>query len=850
MRAQALVAEIALAVCSPAVGQTFVPFVIPAEPNPKSLIALRSGPPISTDGPRLVARGGHFFVGQRRVRIWGVNLCFGACFPAQADAERVAERLAAAGINSVRFHHMDSAAFPRGIWDRGDPKRLSAEALDRLDYFIDRLARRGIYANVNLHVSRTHSRVLKLPDTDRLSNYDKMVDIFTPALVEAQRSYARDLLTHVSKYRKVRYADDPAVAFVEINNEDSLFMWGADRALPALPPYYAEALQAAHIAWLKGRYGGTARLRAAWNEGTEPLGENLLTDERLRQLAEGKGAWRLERHGDCVAKAVKTETGVRIEIAKADAASWHIQLNQSGLAVKAGRYYTVVFRARADQPRRIGYNVGQAHAPWGLLGLSRTADLTPQWQTFRAGFGASADDDNARLNLQLGGSEVAAELADVELRPGGREGLRQGESLEAGKVAVFAETETEARTLDRWRFLAETEKAYFDGMYGFIKAELGCKALVTGTIVFGPLGLYGQSGMDYIDGHAYWQHPRFPGRPWDPGNWTVEQKAMVDHPDESPLFRLAAQRLAGKPYTVSEYNHPAPNDYQAECVPMVASFAAAQDWDGVWLFAYSHRTDDWDREHFSSFFDIQANPAKWGFVPAGTIIFREGGVPQGHPRWVVGLAGGRDGLSDLTRLHLRHGRDLTAAAADCAGSSSRMDWLNRPLAVTLGRAGRPATGGAAEAGRPLKWSGFGGKLGRFEAKGALAQVELGRLPRPDGRVHPQVFVMASLDKRPLDESRRILITACGRCENTDMEFSADRRTVGRDWGGPPVRIEAVTARISLRPDKWRCDALGPDGRAGSQVPIQVQQERDERPPESWVELSPKYETMWYLLMRQ
>jgi hypothetical protein len=66
-------------------------------------------------------------------------------------------------------------------------------------------------------------------------DYDKIVGIFTPALINAQKQYARDLLTHVNPYRGVRYADDPAVAFVEITNEDSLFMWGADETADTPP---------------------------------------------------------------------------------------------------------------------------------------------------------------------------------------------------------------------------------------------------------------------------------------------------------------------------------------------------------------------------------------------------------------------------------------------------------------------------------------------------------------------------------------------------------------------------------------------------------------------------------------
>ncbi|MHC4488883.1 MAG: hypothetical protein ACYSW7_06865, partial [Planctomycetota bacterium] len=133
---------------------------------------------------------------------------------------------------------MDSAQWPRGLWNAQDGKTITPEALDRLDYFIDQLARHGIFVNINLHVGRAHSRYLGLPEANR--KYDKISTIFTPELVDAQKKYARDLLAHVNPYRNVRYADDPAVAIVEITNENSFFMWSSEETLRTLPPYYAQ----------------------------------------------------------------------------------------------------------------------------------------------------------------------------------------------------------------------------------------------------------------------------------------------------------------------------------------------------------------------------------------------------------------------------------------------------------------------------------------------------------------------------------------------------------------------------------------------------------------------------------
>lgn len=234
MRGALCLSFLLLSVSGIAGADNFVPFVIPAKPAENSPIAFTAAEPIGADAERLAASRGHFYHGDKRVRLWGVNLSFGANFPKHEDAPYVAARLAAAGVNAVRCHHMDTAQWPRGIWNAEDGKTISAEALDRLDFFIDQLARRGIFVDINLHVGRAHSEYLGLPKTNR--QYDKVCNILTPALIEAQKQYARELLTHVNKYRNVRYADDPAVAIVEITNENSFFMWDGDKALRALQP--------------------------------------------------------------------------------------------------------------------------------------------------------------------------------------------------------------------------------------------------------------------------------------------------------------------------------------------------------------------------------------------------------------------------------------------------------------------------------------------------------------------------------------------------------------------------------------------------------------------------------------
>ncbi len=844
------ISAVLLALCSFACvcpGQDFSPFVIPARVNPEQTIWITDYPPIETDSKRLTARE-HFYGSNGAVRIWGVNLCFGANFPTHEDAPWVAERLAAAGVNAVRCHHLDTSRWPNGIWKAADGKTIELQALERLDYFINELAKHGIWVNLNLHVGRAHSQYLGLPATN--TDYDKITGIFTPALINAQKQYARDLLTHVNPYRGVRYADDPAVAFVEITNEDSFFMWGADQTLRTLPPYYGQILRDNFNDWLKQRYASDEALRAAWAAGTRPLGQNMLQNGTFTQWDKGTPRyWNLEQHEGCLASLSQPRTvrsdATQVKISKVDTTEWHLQFNQGDLAVTEGQYYTLSFEASSEQPRKITAYVSQAHDPWGNLGLSRQADLGTEWRKFSFGFVATASDTNARVSFSFGGDSTTFNLSRVEFRPGGQTILAEGESLAAGNVALFQESESRPRTLDRMIFLAEAEKAYFDGMRSYIRNDLGCGTLVTGTIVFGPLGLYAQSDMDYIDSHAYWQHPTFPGRPWDSANWLIEQKPMTDYPDEATLFRIAAERLAGKPFTLSEYNHPAPLDAQAECVPMIASFAAAQDWDGIWLFDYSGSANAWSRQTMSGFFDIDTNPAKWGFMRAGAAMFRYEGIAPLNSVIYFGLADANNMMTQLATLHLKHGSNMLRAV----GVPQEAMLKGQQVASLIGAGGRrDITGPGAE----IQWTVESGN-GMYVVQSTGASAYVGHASRfaqvSNGKItitQPQ-FVALTItglgveSSVPLERQTRLLVTTCGRCENLGMQFSPDRRTVGRNWGSAPAQIETVRGSVALPKGQWICHALAPDGSSKGAVPITYAN------GQGTLTLSPEYGTMWYLL---
>jgi hypothetical protein len=114
---------------------------------------------------------------------------------------------------------MDNQATPGGIWDK-DMKDLDPGQLDKLDWLIYQLKIHGVYSNINTHVSRNYPG--SDYDIDQF-HYGKSIDQFYRPYIEMQKDYAKKLLTHKNPYTGNTYANEPAVAFVEVNNENSLF---------------------------------------------------------------------------------------------------------------------------------------------------------------------------------------------------------------------------------------------------------------------------------------------------------------------------------------------------------------------------------------------------------------------------------------------------------------------------------------------------------------------------------------------------------------------------------------------------------------------------------------------------
>ena len=224
--------------------------------------------PAGRDGFVTVKDGHLIKPSGERFRIWGVNMTGGACFPEKKDAPLVAAFLSRFGINTVRLHFLDSNwDQERSLFDfrLNTTRELYPPQLDKLDFFISELKKAGIYTDINLNVGRTYRKDDGVPEFEYLG-FAKAVTLFDDHIIGLEKEYAKQLLTHINPYTGNAYINEPAVAIVEIVNENSLVeAWFDGRLLGEktsmvnttwmdIPPYYGKELTGKFNRWLKENY--------------------------------------------------------------------------------------------------------------------------------------------------------------------------------------------------------------------------------------------------------------------------------------------------------------------------------------------------------------------------------------------------------------------------------------------------------------------------------------------------------------------------------------------------------------------------------------------------------------------
>lgn len=590
---------------------------------------------------------GHLATGDgKRIRFWGVNITDWSRgsrqIPSKADAPYIAATLARFGVNCVRFQFLDLDA-PRGLIDgrTQGTRTMDADQLDKEDFFIAELQKRGIYIDFNLLVGRPFKIADGVQDANLLREGAKGTSIFDRRMIELQKEYAEQLLAHRNPYTKLKYADDPAVAIVEINNENALYT-----GFRPPSPFYQHELTELYNTWLsKNR-----------------------TPEQIAALR-------------------------------------------------------------------------------GMSGVK---------------------DDQAPIPLMSGFRAVGAT---------------------APPVRFYGEAE----------FYNDIQRNYFAEMTTYIKQTLGSKSLIIDTADHSHSGsgypvLLATLQSDVIDGHTYWEHPEM----------YVRRSPMVDDPFNSTVVELSRTAVAGTPYTVSEVNNPFPNDYDGEGIPILASYAALQDWDGIFWYTFEPKSDPEWKPYIGDPFDISLDPVKMPELAAGALAFLRGDVDKAHE------------VEERTYTQRQVFDSILIPSTERPYFTPGFP-LDVPLEhqVRIASLDGPATRPFPESQAPdpivsdtqqLAWYHSSKRAGLVTVDTPRTQALIGFVTsnhKPLTNLSVEVdklfcsIQLSSLDERPIEKATKMLLVAGGRVENTGQTWNSAGTDV-TNWGGYPTLIEQVKGSVTLR----------------------------------------------------
>jgi len=244
----------------------------------------------SADGDFVDGRG-------KPIRFWAVNTSVHTRYPME-DLARHARWLAKRGVNMVRFH---GQLCPKN--DGSKVTEVDRKALDDCWKLVAAMKKEGIYTTISPYWA-VSCDVKPSWNVEGFSQGKPMALLFwDETLQQGYKAWVKALYTEPNPYTDIPLAKDPAVAIIQIQNEDSILFWSTQQVKGPqrrkLGRKFGEVLVATH--------GSLDKAKAAWGGAShkdDDFGDGVVGLYSIWELTQDKGNPR--RRADQVKFYVRT----------------------------------------------------------------------------------------------------------------------------------------------------------------------------------------------------------------------------------------------------------------------------------------------------------------------------------------------------------------------------------------------------------------------------------------------------------------------------------------------------------------------------------------------------------------
>jgi hypothetical protein len=276
---------------------------------------------------------------------------------------------------------------------------------------------------------------------------------------------------------------------------------------------------------------------------------------------------------------------------------------------------------------------------------------------------------------------------------------------------------------------------------------------------------------------------------------------MVDDPGFSTVVQLSRSAVEGKPYIVSETNHPFPSEFVCEGIPILGAYASLQDWDGIFYYTLEHVDPERWYSYYSGSFGMGMDPVKMPGMAATGLMFLRGDLKPAETCIYRGYS--REDLKE----GIRTSPDKRPLYTEGFDPLLPLIYKTRIRSFEEKPVSYPAKGEKSvieSETREIRW--HHGENSFVEVSGPNIESVSGYTTGlPTLLKHLKVntdnefasVTLISLDELPLATSEKLLLVATGITGVKGMQWDNDRQRLVKP-GSKPTTIEVIRGEITIR----------------------------------------------------